>query len=120
MTERIRTGPIDDPASFLEAASAAVNGPTLDARLSAVASLHEWLPLVERDAVEVAIARGATWAQVARALGVSRQAVHRKHAQLGDSKNGSRRAQVVAARAFDRWARDYLDRAARADDEKRA
>jgi transcriptional regulator with GAF, ATPase, and Fis domain len=36
---------------------------------------------LERKAVEKALEQGWTWAQVAEALGVTRQAAHKKHAR---------------------------------------
>jgi DNA-directed RNA polymerase specialized sigma24 family protein len=48
--------------------------------LRAVASLRQLLESLEELQVENARARGWSWAQIADALGVSRQAVHKKHA----------------------------------------
>ncbi|KLU08702.1 MULTISPECIES: hypothetical protein [unclassified Kocuria] len=47
--------------------------------LRATAALHRQLSQQEAVAVRRARARGASWAQIAAALGVSRQAVHRKY-----------------------------------------
>ncbi|MGQ1840094.1 helix-turn-helix domain-containing protein [Kocuria turfanensis] len=47
--------------------------------LRATAELHRQLSQKEAVAVRRARARGASWAQIAAALGVSRQAVHRKY-----------------------------------------
>lgn len=47
--------------------------------LRATAQLHRQLSQREAVAVRRARARGASWAQIAAALGVSRQAVHRKY-----------------------------------------
>lgn len=47
--------------------------------LAATAQLHKEVSRAEAVAVRRARARGASWAQIATALGVSRQAVHRKH-----------------------------------------
>lgn len=47
--------------------------------LAATALLHRQVSLREAVAVRRARARGASWAQIAAALGVSRQAVHRKY-----------------------------------------
>ncbi len=49
------------------------------AALAAVVALRRTAERLERDAVSRAIAQGWTWAQVAEALGVSRQAAHKRH-----------------------------------------
>lgn len=48
--------------------------------LAAVVALRVLSDKLERQAVKNAIAQGWTWAQIAEALGVTRQAVHKKHA----------------------------------------
>ncbi|MDQ7992846.1 MAG: hypothetical protein REI45_09240 [Propionicimonas sp.] len=47
--------------------------------LAAVLALRELVELREDAAVERALRDGWTWAQVAEALGVTRQAVHKRH-----------------------------------------
>jgi biotin operon repressor len=47
--------------------------------LAAVMALREMADLLEDRSVEHAIRAGWSWAQVAEALGVTRQAVHKKH-----------------------------------------
>jgi biotin operon repressor len=47
--------------------------------LAAVMALREMADLLEDRSVEQAIRAGWSWAQVAEALGVTRQAVHKKH-----------------------------------------
>lgn len=49
--------------------------------LAAVGALRRLAERVEDAAVERALAEGWTWAQVAEALGVTKQAVHKKHAR---------------------------------------
>jgi len=51
--------------------------------LSAVASLRALLESLEQLQVENARERGWSWQQIAGALGVSRQAVHKKHGGRG-------------------------------------
>lgn len=51
------------------------------AGLEAVVALRRTLEALEAAHVEGAIAAGWTWAEVAEVLGVSRQAVHKKHAR---------------------------------------
>jgi IS30 family transposase len=47
--------------------------------LRAVVALHRLLEQLERVQVENARAKGWSWQAIADALGVSRQAVHKKH-----------------------------------------
>ncbi len=47
--------------------------------LAAVLALRELTDLREDAAVERALREGWTWSQVAEALGVTRQAVHKRH-----------------------------------------
>jgi hypothetical protein len=49
--------------------------------LAAVGALRRLADRVEDAAVERALREGWTWAQVAEALGVTRQAVHKNHAR---------------------------------------
>ena len=49
--------------------------------LAAVVALRRLAEQLERSAVARAVEQGWTWAQVAEALGVSRQAAHKKHAR---------------------------------------
>jgi transcriptional regulator with GAF, ATPase, and Fis domain len=48
---------------------------------AAVVAMRRLADRLERDAVTTALARGWTWAMIADALGVTRQAVHKKHAR---------------------------------------
>ena len=62
-----------------------------DKALAAVVALRHTADRLERSAVKRAIEQGWTWAQVAQALGVTRQAAHKRHAHLVDqSKRRSR------------------------------
>lgn len=61
-----------------------VGGPADD--LAAAVALRTLADRLEDSAVEAAMRQGWSWTQVAEALGVTRQAVHRKHIQrLSDS-----------------------------------
>ena len=62
------------------AASPTLSDDPADA-LAAVGALRRLADRVEDGAVERAVADGWSWAQVAEALGVTRQAVHKKHAR---------------------------------------
>jgi hypothetical protein len=67
-------------------ATAAPTIPSPEDALAAVVALRRLADRVEDDAVRRAIGDGWTWAQIAEALGVTRQAVHKKHAKrLGGS-----------------------------------
>jgi len=52
-----------------------------DDALAAVVALRRLADRVEDDAVERALADGWTWLRIAEALGVTKQAVHKKHAR---------------------------------------
>ncbi|HET8589535.1 MAG TPA: helix-turn-helix domain-containing protein [Nakamurella sp.] len=59
--------------------------------LAAVIALREVADRLEDAAVQRAISAGWSWSQVAQALGVTRQAVHKKHLRrLGLSGLGHR------------------------------
>jgi hypothetical protein len=51
------------------------------ATMAAVIALRRLADRLEREAVDLAIERGWTWAQIAQALGVTRQAAHKRHAR---------------------------------------
>jgi len=55
----------------------ALGGPADD--LAAAVALRKLADRLEDAAVETAMREGWSWTQVAEALGVTRQAVHRKH-----------------------------------------
>jgi len=48
--------------------------------IAAVIALRRLADRMERDAVDAAVAQGWTWRQIAQALGVTRQAAHKRHA----------------------------------------
>jgi hypothetical protein len=54
------------------------------AALAAVVALRRLADRLERAAVARAVEQGWTWAQVAEALGVTRQAAHKRHAGRRD------------------------------------
>lgn len=58
--------------------------PALDdpaAAMATVIALRRLADRLERDAVDHAIVLGWTWAQIAQALGVTRQAAHKRHSR---------------------------------------
>jgi hypothetical protein len=50
------------------------------ASIAAVIGLRRLADRMEREAVERAVDEGWTWQQIAQALGVTRQAAHKRHA----------------------------------------
>lgn len=56
--------------------------------LRAVAALRRLTDRLEDLQVAAARAQGWSWAQIAGALGVSKQAVHKKHARSAATANG--------------------------------
>jgi len=50
--------------------------------LRALTELRRELDAAERELVKRALASGASWSHIARSLGVSKQAAHRKHRHL--------------------------------------
>ncbi len=82
MTDKPREWRVEEaiePGDLFDSAVAAAGSHSPDARLRAVAVLKDRLPDLERDAVLHAISIGASWGQIANALGVSRQAIHKKY-----------------------------------------
>ena len=60
--------------------------------LAAVAALRQLLSMLEAANVDAAVRAGWSWSEIADALGVSRQAVHKKHAKrLKAAAKGTRR-----------------------------
>lgn len=55
--------------------------------IAAVIALRRLADRMEREAVDAALALGWSWAQVAQALGVSRQAAHKRHARRTRNAN---------------------------------
>lgn len=53
-----------------------------EAALAAVVALRHMAEQLEKKAVREAIKQGWSWSQVAQALGVSKQAAHKRHAHL--------------------------------------
>jgi DNA-directed RNA polymerase specialized sigma24 family protein len=52
--------------------------------LAAVVALRRAADILERRAVKAAMLQGWTWARIAQALGVSKQAAHRRLSDLSD------------------------------------
>ena len=66
-------------ATLEQLAGGIVRSSDAEEALRALTALRKELELVEPDLVRRAVRGGASWSQVAKALGVSKQAAHRKH-----------------------------------------
>jgi hypothetical protein len=55
--------------------------------LAAVIALRVMADRLEREAVTFALQQGWSWSQIAEALGVSKQAAHKRLAALGNPKD---------------------------------
>src|SRR5918997_901269 len=104
---RVRSAP--------QLARAAVRVDDPGAALTAVAELRSRLDALEEMHVETAVRAGWSWSRIASALGVSKQAAHRKHAaKVAAVSSAGRAAEPAAdrivitgeARRAVRWARE--------------
>ncbi len=59
-----------------------------DEALAAVVALRLVADQLERESVQKAVSQGWTWAQVAEALGITKQAAHKRHAYFIKLNNG--------------------------------
>jgi DNA-directed RNA polymerase specialized sigma24 family protein len=55
-----------------------------DEALAAVVALRRLADTLERRAVSSALSQGWSWARIAQALGVSKQAAHKRLSDIGD------------------------------------
>jgi hypothetical protein len=72
---------VQNPETALELARRAVAPAEPTDRLHAIAALRYALEELEADVVTEAVRGGASWAGVARALGITRQSAHRRYAK---------------------------------------
>ena len=70
------------PATIEQLARDTVQIPDARTALRALGALRQELDQLERELVGRALQDGASWSQIARALGVSKQAAHRRHRHL--------------------------------------
>lgn len=83
-----------NPAALAERALA---DPDPAERLRAIAALRGELEELECDAVRSAVQDGSSWSDVARALGVSRQSVHKRFARRIEELRPARRRRAAPA-----------------------
>jgi ATP-dependent Clp protease ATP-binding subunit ClpA len=70
------------PAPIEQLAHDAAHTSDAETALRAISALRHELDQIEPELVARALQAGATWSDIARALGVSKQAAHRKHREL--------------------------------------
>jgi len=70
------------PGTIEQLAREVTSSPGAENALRALTALRSELDTLERDLVVRAVAAGASWSQVARTLGVTKQAAHKKHRHL--------------------------------------
>lgn len=87
------------PATLEQLARDTVETADPENALRALGALRQELEQLEPQLVQRALHTGASWSQIARALGVSKQAAHRKHRHLAerdfDEINGKHRVLVT-------------------------
>ncbi len=71
-------------ATIEQLARDTVQIPDAGTALRALGALRQELDQVERELVGRALRDGASWSQIARALGISKQAAHRRHRHLSE------------------------------------
>jgi uncharacterized protein YerC len=84
--------------SLLDLARRASEESRSAAGLRAIAELKAELAALERERVAEARAQGSSWSEIARHLGVTRQAVHRKHREAEHGRQRPVRARGVPPR----------------------
>jgi transposase-like protein len=73
-----------NPATIEQLAHDVVEIPNPETALRALTALRQELETMEPSLVQRALKAGSTWSQIARALGVSKQAAHHKYRHLSD------------------------------------
>jgi ATP-dependent Clp protease ATP-binding subunit ClpA len=72
------------PVTIEQLARDTVRIPDPETALRALTALRRELDTIEQELVQRALTAGASWSHVARSLGVTKQAAHRKHRHLAD------------------------------------
>ena len=85
------------PATIEQLAHDVVHIPDAETALRALSALRQELDQIEPELVARALQAGATWSDIARALGVSKQAAHRKHRELARTLQGAAAVLIAAA-----------------------
>src|SRR4051812_24552951 len=88
-----------DPRQIVTLLERALTAPTPTASLRALTALREELDVLERAQVARALAEGQTFTAIARPLGISRQAAHRRYRELAASAPARRPVLSPEARA---------------------
>src|ERR1700760_2167958 len=73
-----------NPATIEQLAHDVVEIPNPETALRALTALRQELETMEPSLVQRALRAGSSWSQIARALGVSKQAAHHKYRHLSD------------------------------------
>ena len=76
------------PATIEQLARETVQITDPETALRALTALRHELDATEPEIVQRALQAGASWSQIARALGVTKQAAHRKYRHLFDQAMG--------------------------------
>src|SRR4051812_18552959 len=87
-----------DPRQIVAALERVLTAPTPTASLRALSALREQLDQLERAQVARALAEGQTFTSIARPLGISRQAAHRRYRDLAPTLSAEARAALLRAR----------------------
>jgi hypothetical protein len=72
------------PVSIEQLARDTVRIPDPETALRALTALRRELDTIEPELVQRALGAGASWSHIARSLGVTKQAAHRKHRHLAE------------------------------------
>jgi hypothetical protein len=91
---------MDRPALLRSLLSAVLTGPDPGERLLAVAGLRRELDTTETELAADALRAGMTWSQIGAALGISKQAAHRRHSHGVSLLDRAAEAQHRGSRAI--------------------
>jgi ATP-dependent Clp protease ATP-binding subunit ClpA len=86
------------PAKLRQLLSRAADGTDPAERLSALAQLRRELETAETELAAEALGDGMSWSQIGAALGISKQAAHRRHSRAVAALSGRRRSKLRTGR----------------------